>query len=116
MNSDGRADDSAASPGVAITSSMAAAQTADRANLHRIKSVPAPVQIIRLDVEKHRLVVALQADVELIDGIAAAGLARRNQRGAAVGRHQCQNWVRRIAGLAVKIDARVEMQQHAARE
>ena len=50
----------------------------------------------RSHVEKHRLVVALQADVEMIDRVARARLARRDQRGAAIGRHQRQH---RIGGI-----------------
>ena len=34
----------------------------------------------RLDIEKYRLIVALQADIEAIDGVAAAGLARTGER------------------------------------
>src|SRR6516165_11119831 len=68
------------------------------------------------DVEEHRLVIALEMDVEMIHGVAAAGRALCNQRGAAVGWHQCQNGVGGIGGLAVEIDAGKVMQQHAARE
>src|SRR6266436_10200104 len=38
-------------------------------------------------VEKHRLVVALQVDVETIDCVAGARLAHRDQRAAPLGRH-----------------------------
>src|SRR2546430_13059938 len=71
---------------------------------------------MQLHVEEYGLFVALQVDIETIDRVAAARLARRDQRGAAVGRHQSEHGIGRIGGLAVEIDPRIIMQQHAARE
>src|SRR6202049_3289428 len=68
------------------------------------------------NLEKHRLVVALQVDVEAIDGRAVALLAPGDQGGAAIGRDQRHYGVSGVGGLAVEIDPRVVMQQHAARE
>src|SRR5260221_2792257 len=67
-------------------------------------------------VEKHRLVVALQANIKTIDRVAVARLARCDQRIAPVYRHQRQHRVGGIGRLTTQIDPRIEMQQHAARE
>ena len=45
----------------------------------------------RSDVEEHRLVVALQMDVEPIDCVAIAVRALGDQRRAAIDRHQRQH-------------------------
>ena len=65
--------------------------------------------------EKHRLVIALQADVEAIDR-AALRLApgRSASRGGRPAPAPARD--RRRCGLAAEIDPRVEMQQHAARK
>src|SRR5258708_3566950 len=68
------------------------------------------------NLEKHRLVVTLQMDVEAIDGGAVALLAFGDQGGAAIRRDQRHHGVGGIGGLAVEIDSCVVMQQHAARE
>src|SRR5689334_10509944 len=67
-------------------------------------------------VEKYRLVVALQADVETIDRVAVARLALRDQRSAALGRHQGEHGVGGVGSLAAEINPCVEMHQHAAPE
>jgi hypothetical protein len=59
-------------------------------------------------LEKHRLIVALQAHVEAIDRIAGARPARRDQRGAAVGRYQRHHRVGGVRRLAIEIDPRIE--------
>src|SRR5260370_24880362 len=59
------------------------------------------------NIEKHRLVVALQADVETIDRAAIAGLAPSDQRGAALSGHQRNHGVRGIGRLAVDIKPRI---------
>src|SRR4051794_12534546 len=64
-------------------------------------------------VEKHRLVVALQADVEAVD---AARSAPGDQGAAAVGRHQRQHRVGGIGRFILEIDPGVVLQQHAAGE
>ena len=46
------------------------------------------------NIEKHRLVVALQADVEAVDGAAIARLARRDQGGAAIERTLAERTLR----------------------
>src|SRR5882724_13673292 len=68
------------------------------------------------NLEKYRLVVALQVDIETIDRAAVARLAPLDQRGAAVGWHQRQHGVAGVGRLSVEINPRIIMQQHAARE
>src|SRR5260370_39690194 len=55
-------------------------------------------------VEKHRLVVALQADVETIHRVAIARLARRNQRAAALRGHQRHHGGGGAISLALEIN------------
>src|SRR6266576_855433 len=69
-----------------------------------------------LNLEKYRLVVALQVDIETIDRAAGARLAPRDQRSVAVGWHQRQHGVAGVGRLSVEINPRIIMQQHAARE
>ena len=71
---------------------------------------------LRSYLEEHRLVVALQVNVEAIDCVAIAICLLGDQRGAAIDRHQRQHGIGRIGGFAAEIDPRIEMQQHAARE
>jgi len=69
-----------------------------------------------LHVEEHRLFVALQMDVEAIDRVTVARLPRRDQRRATVGRHQRQHGIGGVGSLAVEINPRLIVQEHAARE
>src|ERR1044072_7204009 len=55
-----------------------------------MEALPAIVPRPESNVEEHRLVVARQVDIETIHRAAVALAARRDQRGAAVGRHQRQ--------------------------
>ena len=66
-------------------------------------------------VEEHRLVGALQADVEAVEaGLGRIGLG--HQRVAAVGRHQRQDRVGGVGRIAGEVDAREQPLQQAARE
>src|SRR5260370_10999020 len=68
------------------------------------------------NIEKHRLVVALQADFETIDRAAIAGLAPSDQRHAALSAHHRNHMVGSIGLLTLEINPQIIMQQHAARE
>jgi hypothetical protein len=48
-------------------------------------------EVRKSHVEKHRLAVTLQPNVEAIDRAAVARLARRDQRAAPIRRHQRQH-------------------------
>src|ERR1700682_2026680 len=61
----------------------------------------------RLHLEEHRLVVALQADIETIDRVAGPRLARRDQRGAALDRHQRQHGIGSVGRIAVALEPRL---------
>src|SRR6195256_5161872 len=77
---------------------------------------PGPDEREISNVEKHGFVVALQADVETIDRVAVARLARRDQRAAAIGGYERYHGIGGVGGLAVEINPRIIVQQHAARE
>src|SRR5271169_3147209 len=68
------------------------------------------------NIEKHGLVITLKVDIEAIDRAAVAMRAPCSQRGAALGWHQRQHGIAGIGRLAVEINSRIVMQQHAARE
>src|SRR5450631_4682613 len=68
------------------------------------------------DVEENRLVSALHADVETIGGLAAAGLLVGNEGAAAIGRHQREDRIGAVGHLVGKIQPRIDLPQHAARE
>ena len=63
-----------------------------------------PIDRRQLHVEKHRLVVALQVDVEPIDRVTGTGLTDRDQGAAAIGGHQRQDRVGGVGRLAVEIN------------
>src|SRR3954447_2401864 len=64
-------------------------------------------------MEEHGLVAALDADVELV-GIVADLF--RNDRVAAVRRHEIENLVFGVRRLVLEIHTREEMREHAARK
>src|SRR5688572_28520069 len=69
-----------------------------------------------LDIKKHRLVLALQPDVEDIGKAAAFFFPLRDQRAAAIRRDKRKDRVGRIARLIGKIDPRLGMPRQTARE
>src|ERR1035437_6267411 len=68
------------------------------------------------DIEENRLVLALHADVEAIDGLAATGLLVGNEGTAAAGRHQREDRIGAVGRLVGEIQPRINLPQHAARE
>src|SRR6185437_8871930 len=68
------------------------------------------------DIEENRLIAALHADVEAVDGRAATGLLMGNEGAAAVGRYQRQDRIGAIDRFVGKIKPRIDLPQHAARE
>jgi hypothetical protein len=65
--------------------------------------------LCRLHFEEHCLVAALQAQVELVDGIAAAAATFGNQRRAAIRWRQREHGIAGIGLLIAEIDPRIEM-------
>src|SRR5947209_15578176 len=68
------------------------------------------------NIEKHGLVFALQANVETIDRVAIARFAPGDQGVVAIGGHQRQHGIGGIACLSLEVNARISLEQHAARK
>src|ERR1700687_2677212 len=76
----------------------------------------ATAPITSSDIEENRLVLALHADVEAVDGLAAAGLLVGNEGAATIGRHQREDRIGAVGRLVGEIQPRIDLPQHAARE
>src|SRR5689334_15875246 len=68
------------------------------------------------DVEENRLAVALDADIETIDGQISTHLLVGNQRPTPVLRDQQENGIIIVGGLIREIQPRIDLPQHAARK